>query len=324
MNNRLWQSFAAWVGLGQVAQRSSRGTHEPALPLLDEATLRQLTRMRIESGRSFTEWLGGERPGRRAMHALEFEDYRSYTAGDDFRLIDWNAYARLGDLFVKTSVAEEAMSIEFLIDCSRSMDWGSPRKKVRYAEQMAAALGALALLHGDRVRVVSLGDGDAAVGAPLYGLGDLTTLTAELEALPIRATTDLAGSVDAFRSIAPPYGAIVVLSDLLAPLSDVETLDLLVSQGRDIFVLHIIDPAEAEPALHGSIELRDHETGVTTVRAITPVVRQQYRARFLERTEAIAARLAGGNVRYIPASTAVAPLDIIRGELQRAGVAASI
>jgi len=323
VNNRLWRSFTARVGFAHAARNLPAGTRESAQPLLDEATLRQLARMRIESGRSFTEWLGGERQGRRKMHALEFEDYRGYTAGDDFRLIDWNAYARLGDLFVKTSVAEEAMSVEFLIDCSRSMDWGTPTK-VRYAEQVAAALGALALIHGDHVRVVGVGDGDAMAGAPLHGTGDLAALTRQIEALPVRAATDFAGSVDAFRSVAEPYGAIVVLSDLLAPLGDVETLNLLVSQGRDVFVIHIIDPAEAEPALHGAVELRDRETGATTIRAITPAVRQQYVARFLERTEAIAARLAAGNVRYIPASTAVAPIDAIRNGLRGAGMVVPI
>ncbi len=323
MNNRLWRSFAARVGLGQTARHSPTGTREPARPLLDEATLRQLARMRIESGRSFTEWLGGERQGRRTTHALEFEDYRGYTAGDDFRIIDWNAYARLGDLFVKTSVAEEAMSIEFLIDCSRSMDWGTPIK-VRYAEQLAAALGALALMHGDHVRVVGVGDGDAVPGASLHGPGDLTTLTTELEALPVRTATDFAGSIAAFQRVAEPHGAVVVLSDLLAPLDDIETLALLVTQGRDVFVIHIIDPAEAEPTLHGAVELRDRETGATTIRAITPAVRRQYMARFLERTETIAARLAAGNVRYIPASTAVAPIDAIRSELRRAGMVAPL
>jgi len=323
MIDRSWRAFAARLRRDHTAGYARPGTRETTGPLLDETTLRQLMRIRIENGQSFTDWLGGEHEGRRKMHALEFEDYRGYTAGDDFCLIDWNTYARLGDLFVKTSVAEEAMSIEFLIDCSRSMDWGNPRK-VRYAKQLAAALGALALIHGDHVRVVGVGDGNAVAGAPLHGPSDLTTLTTELEALPVRAATDFAGSVDAFRSVAEPHGAIVVLSDLLAPLHDVETLDLLVSQGRDVFVIHIIDPAEATPTLHGAVELRDRETGVTTIRAITPAVRQQYMARFRERTEAIATRLAEGNVRYISASTAIAPIDIIRNELQRVGMAAPI
>jgi len=289
MNNWGWRSFVARVGRGRAARNAPAETREAAQPLLDEAMLRQLGRMQIESGGSLTEWLGGEHQGRRKTHALEFEDYRGYTAGDDFRLIDWNVYARLGELFVKTSVAEEAMSIELLIDCSRSMDWGRPTK-MRYAEQLA----------------------------------DLSAMVAELEVLPVLATTDFTGSIAAFRRVAEPHGAVVVLSDLLAPLDAVGALDLVPSQGRDVFVIHIVDPAEAEPALHSAVELRDRESGVTTIRAVTPTVRRQYMARFRERTEAIEARLAAGNIGYIPASTAVAPIDIIRGGLQRASVVAPV
>jgi len=323
MNNWGWRSFVARVGRGRAARNAPAETREAAQPLLDEAMLRQLGRMQIESGGSLTEWLGGEHQGRRKTHALEFEDYRGYTAGDDFRLIDWNVYARLGELFVKTSVAEEAMSIELLIDCSRSMDWGRPTK-MRYAEQLAAALGAGALMPGDGGRVWGWGAGDAYAGAPFYGPGDLSAMVAELEVLPVLATTDFTGSIAAFRRVAEPHGAVVVLSDLLAPLDAVGALDLVPSQGRDVFVIHIVDPAEAEPALHSAVELRDRESGVTTIRAVTPTVRRQYMARFRERTEAIEARLAAGNIGYIPASTAVAPIDIIRGGLQRASVVAPV
>ncbi len=323
MNNRWWRSFTARVSLDPAARDLFTETREVVSPLLDEAALRQLAHMRIESGQSFTEWLGGERSGRRTMHALEFEDYRGYTAGDDFRLIDWNAYARLGDLFVKTSVAEEAMSIDFLIDCSRSMDWGRPTK-LRYAARLAASLGALALMHGDHVRVVGLGAGDALAGAPLHGPGDLTRLTAELEALPARVATDFAGSMAALQPVAAPYGSVVVLSDLLAPLDDIETLDLLVSQGRDVFAIHIVDPSEVAPALRGPVELHDSETGAVTIRVITSAVRQQYTERFRERMAAIASRLTAGNIRYISASTAVAPVDFIGGGLRSEGMVAPL
>lgn len=323
MNNRLWRSFAARVNRGRPMRNASTETREEAQPLLDEAMLRQLALMRIESGRSFTEWLGGEHQGRRKTHALEFEDYRGYTAGDDFRLIDWNVYARLGELFVKASVAEEAMSVDLLIDCSRSMDWGSPTK-ARYAAQLAAALGALALMHGDRVRIVGMGAGDARAGAPLYGPGDLSAMVADLETLPILTTTDFAGSIAAYQRVAEPHGAVVILSDLLAPLDDIASIDLLPSQGRDVFAVHIVDPAEAEPPLHGAVELRDRESGATTIRAVTPAVRRQYMARFRERTGEIEARLATGNIGYIPASTAIAPIDIVRDGLQRARMVASV
>ncbi|MDB5059134.1 MAG: hypothetical protein JWO59_2606 [Chloroflexi bacterium] len=290
-------------------------------PLLDEDMLRQLTRLQLESGRSFTDWLAGEHEGRRQTQSVEFEDYRGYSPGDDFRLIDWNAYARLGELFVKTSLAEETMTISLLVDCSRSMDFGTP-SKLRYAKQLATALGGLALLHGDRVRVFGLGDGDAFPGAPLYGPGEMGTMIAELERLPILPSTDLHGSIAAFQQIAEPHGVVILLSDLLAPMNQIETLDFLELQGRFVVVVHVIDPVEAAPVLQGTIELRDRETGATSLVSITPAVRQQYGVRFQERAAEIESRLAKGSVRYIKASTAIPPIDFIASGMRQEGVVA--
>ena len=45
------------------------------------------------------------RPGRRrsplAGSSMEFADYRRYAPGDDFRRIDWRAFARLERLFLR-------------------------------------------------------------------------------------------------------------------------------------------------------------------------------------------------------------------------------
>jgi uncharacterized protein (DUF58 family) len=283
--------------------------------LLDESTLRQLVRIRLESGRSFTDWLAGEHEGRRKTNALEFEDYRGYVPGDDFRLIDWNAYARLGELFVKTSLAEESITLSLLVDCSRSMDWGNPNK-LRYAKQMAAALGALALLHGDRVRVFGLGDGEAHPGAPHYGPSDIGTLTNELERFQVFRSTDLDAGLTSFQQVAEPFGVVVLLSDLLAPMTQLDAVDFLALQGRNVIVMHIVDPAEAAPTLRGRIELRDRETGLTSLVSITPAVTREYTRRFQERSAAIAARLSHGNVHYVAASTATAPIDFIAARLR--------
>src|SRR5205823_5309997 len=105
-------------------------------PLLDEDVLRQIERLSLADRGALTDGLMGEHGGRRKTQAIEFADYRGYVPGDDFRLIDWNAYARLGELFVRTSLAQENVTLTLLLDCSRSMDWGRPNK-LRYAKRLA-------------------------------------------------------------------------------------------------------------------------------------------------------------------------------------------
>jgi uncharacterized protein (DUF58 family) len=47
---------------------------------------------------------------------MEFADYRRYAPGDDFRRIDWRAYARLDRLFLRLFEAEENLTVTILID----------------------------------------------------------------------------------------------------------------------------------------------------------------------------------------------------------------
>src|SRR5438105_14977474 len=72
------------------------------LQRLDSLAL--LTRRPMASGR----------PGRRrsplAGSSMEFADYRRYAPGDDFRRIDWRAYARLERLFLRVFEAEENLT----------------------------------------------------------------------------------------------------------------------------------------------------------------------------------------------------------------------
>ena len=93
--------------------------------LFTEEFLRRLERLSLIARRA--------RPGRpRASGAARAAANRwslpisgPYVAGDDFRRIDWNAYARLEQFFIKLFVEEEDLTVHFLIDASRSMRWGS-------------------------------------------------------------------------------------------------------------------------------------------------------------------------------------------------------
>src|SRR5579862_9014554 len=85
---------------------------------------------------------------------IEFADHREYTAGDDFRYLDWNLYARLDELLLKRFQEEEDLHVYLLLDCSRSMGFGTP-PKFDFARQVTAALAYIALADLDRVSVVA-------------------------------------------------------------------------------------------------------------------------------------------------------------------------
>ncbi|HEY6539417.1 MAG TPA: DUF58 domain-containing protein, partial [Ktedonobacteraceae bacterium] len=88
---------------------------------LDARTLQQLDNLALVTRRAMASGRPGRRRSPLAGSSMEFADYRRYAPGDDFRRIDWRAYARLERLFLRLFEAEENLTVTILIDCSDSM-----------------------------------------------------------------------------------------------------------------------------------------------------------------------------------------------------------
>src|SRR6202163_4033372 len=124
---------------------------------LDARTLQQLDNLALITRRAMASGRPGRRRSPLAGSSMEFADYRRYTPGDDFRRIDWRAYARLERLFLRVFEAEENITVTVLIDCSASMQHGTPAK-ADLATTLAAALAYIALKCEDSVIVGALTD----------------------------------------------------------------------------------------------------------------------------------------------------------------------
>jgi uncharacterized protein (DUF58 family) len=305
--------FRQWRNAGAAFLPRFGGSETDNGPLLDESILREINRLGLVSRGAYTEWLTGEHEGRRKTQAMEFADYRGYVPGDDFRQIDWYAYARLGELFVKTSTAPETITVSLLLDCSRSMDWGQPQNKLRYAKRLTAALGAVALLRSDRVQVFALADGQAQSGPPLLGPSSLVVLAEELEAIPVGGKTDLAASIAAYHQRSDPRGLVVLISDLLVPDESIAALKLLGTMGMAAVVLHIMDPAEITPTQNGTLQLHDLETGDMVTLTLTPRMREQYIRLFEARARRLEEVCSASDIEYLRVPTNIPPAQLLAG-----------
>lgn len=99
-----------------------------------------------------------------------FVGHRPYQPGDDLRRIDWNAYARSGNLFVKQLEEEERRAVALVVDTSPRMCAGLVPRWTG-AMRLAAIVGGLALRHHDGLRVVSAhGDVEISMGTAVEAL----------------------------------------------------------------------------------------------------------------------------------------------------------
>ena len=89
--------------------------------LLSADLLAKLERLELVSRKVFRGRMKGERRSKRKGQSVEFADFRNYVPGDDLRLIDWNLYARLDQLFLKLFLEEEDLHLYVMVDASESM-----------------------------------------------------------------------------------------------------------------------------------------------------------------------------------------------------------
>jgi uncharacterized protein (DUF58 family) len=287
--------------------------------LLEPGFLRRLERLAISARRTLKGSGMGERRSKRHGGTVEFADYRGYSPGDDTRRIDWYAYARLEQLFLKLYVEEQDLSLHLLIDHSASMGVGAdepdggrseaapdPERtacptKLTYARRVAVALAYIALAGGDRVSVRAVrGAERAAPFGPLRGRRDLMRLVRFLGQDPSAVgETSLGAATGDFLARKPTPGVVVLLTDLLDPAGYEGALERLRYSGHEPHVVHIVAPEEAEPQVDQDLDLVDAETGrVVTVafdRGAVKAYREAFAA-FQQRADAFCTRHGIGYV----------------------------
>ncbi len=259
--------------------------------LLDPAFLRKLERLRIQARRAFPGQMRGERRSTRRGASVEFADFRKYEAGDDFRHVDWNIYARLERLMLRQFVEEEDVRVDILLDQSRSMHFGRPRTKFEFACRAAAALAFLAVSSLDRVGLSTFDSAIRRRMRAMRGRGHLHSVLDFLESLtegeeeiaaleagapevnatdrakPSGPVTDLSAVLRGYQRTALRPGILFVISDFFDAGDFRKEMKLLVHRGFDVNLIQVLASEELRPDVGGDLLLTDSETG--TEREIT-------------------------------------------------------
>jgi uncharacterized protein (DUF58 family) len=287
--------------------------------LFEPEFLNRLDHLRLVLRRRTTGRQAGERRSTRRGHSVEFADFRSYAHGDDFRRIDWNAYARLERLFLKLFVEEQETHLSLVVDASASMDWGEPNK-LRMATRIAGALGYLALTGFDRVTLSVVSDRLRAFHGPFQGRHAVYRLWEVLSRLQGQGVTDLNR---ACRSLPPQglrSGIAVVFSDLLAPLEQLSGLIYLRAAGQEVTLVQVLSPDEIDPFLEGDLRLIDTETEAAEEVSEVEGLSADYRERLSDHTEAIRRFCMDRGVNFLQVPSTLSVEDVILRSLRTAGL----
>jgi uncharacterized protein (DUF58 family) len=211
----------------------------------------------------------------------EFKDHRNYAPGDDYRAIDWQLVARLDRIYIRVFEEIQEFHVHVLIDCSKSMTEPFPEKRIT-ALRLGVALAYLGLTNQHRVSVLTFGQDVRQLMPPMKGEGHIHELLKTMGNIEFTSQTDLSGCFKQFRPRRDRKGIIFLISDLFGrdPDESIDALRLSLRWPAETHVIHVMNPAEADPPLKGEYRLVDVETEEVRRMWLTQRDIDAYRERF--------------------------------------------
>jgi hypothetical protein len=259
----------------------------------DPEFLQRLDALALGTKRARTVRAGRRSVGRVLGSGIEPENFREYSAGDDLRFLDWNVFARLDDLTIRTFRAERQIELTIIIDASASMGVPESDDKLGLAVVLGASLAYIGMGENDLVRI-------GAFSGSRRGLRfEITRFHQRRESffgfrpfvigLRCEGEARLSAAIAEFLRTPQHAGIVVLVSDfLMSPVDYEDGLAQLVAARHEVKALHVMGDGEcAGDYPPGAYRVRDCETG--ELREVTFGAREAELCR--RRVEEHAARL---------------------------------
>ncbi len=262
--------------------------------------LDQLDRFNLALKKNSIEIQQGEQKSPETGQGMIFEDHKKYVPGDDIRRVDWKAYARTKEIYVKRFEEEKNVTVHILVDRSSSMDYGE-NNKYDYAAKIGLALAYMVSNTNDRFRfsVFSETVTDISSARRNANMGGMVETLNSLRKTP----------ESRFRPCLTQYGSrihnksiVVVISDFLSDIEDIEAGVEKLS-GTDTVLVNTLDVTEIEPDFHGDKILVDPESSFTLRTYLSRRIKNRYQQELEQHTDSIEEIADRNGASYVQVST---------------------
>ncbi len=225
--------------------------------MITENFLKDLEKFVLITKKRITSKYSGGRKSILGGRGLTIKEYRPYTIGDDFRLIDWKVYAKTDDLFIKVYEEDKDLSVNVILDSTLSMSYGKGITKFDYESMIAAAFLYLALKENERFRFSFIHD-----DIELYGLkrgkkhfADYVSIVNKKKP---KGKLNLYTALEKQKNFLKQKSMIILLSDFLFPIEEIEK-SLYLLKGNEVKIIRILDEEEINPNFIGDYKLKNEE-----------------------------------------------------------------
>ena len=227
-------------------------------------------------------------------YSAEFSQYRHYRPGDDLKYVDWKAFARTDRIYTRQFRETTNVSALFVVDISKSMDFGS---KFVLARTVAAVLGTLVLDQGDAAGILAV-DERAHLVPSRSGHHHLRVMLSELASLAPGGSASIGEALRRAATILKRRGLLIVLSDLYEDDEAIGQIRRLARMGHDVIVIHTLSRAEMTLDVGGAAEFVDLESG-NRLTVQPSAARDSYLAAFNEWLENVEQQLRREGIDYL-------------------------
>jgi uncharacterized protein (DUF58 family) len=266
-----------------------------AIDFLDE-----LDRFQRALKKNSVEVQQGEQKSDFSGQGMIFKDHKEYVPGDDIRKIDWKAYARTGEYYVKRFQEEKNVTIHIVVDRSSSMDFGEVNK-YEYASKLGLALAYMTNKTNDRFRysVFSETLTDLTAARRNANLGQLVETLNNLRKTP---ESQVGKCLSQYASRIKNKSTVVIFSDFLVDIEKVQ--DALTSlQGSELVLVNTLSAEEISPEIEGDTILKDPESSSKIRTYLTGKVKNKYQNQLEDHQRRLQEKADENGAKFVQVST---------------------
>jgi len=192
---------------------------------------------------------------------MDFEAVRAYQFGDEIRHMDWRVTARTGSAHMKVFHEERQRSLMLCVDVGASMQFGTRGTfKSIQAMRCVALLGWSALYNQDKIGGVIFGGEKIHMVRPQQGQRNLWRFLRKLsDSHEVSDKTPLVKILDRLNRIAPTGSPIVIVANFNQDIQPLVYGLGKLSQGHQLLLIPIDDPAEKNLAMMGKVQFMDNQ-----------------------------------------------------------------
>ncbi len=276
--------------------------------------LEELEQFQLALKKNASQVNQGEQKSQRSGQGMIFKDHKEYIPGDDIRKIDWKAYARTKDFYVKRFEEERRLNIHILLDRSSSMDYGDPNK-YEFAAKLGLGIAKMSLNTNDRYNFSVFSETLTNLSSGRRG-SDVTELVNVLNSLKKTPESRIEDSITEYSKRIENESAVIILSDFLSDSEDIAAGLTSLKHTKPV-VVSVLDESEINPDLSGDKILKDPESSSKLRTFLSRRTKKKYRRRLDDHLDDLEEVSRKNGAEFVQASTSDDVFEVLLKIWQR-------